>query len=78
MVLINAFTNALSDSNRIHSAQVAALVRAADIELDVEMQSARKAVSHARAAILKHDREHGRDALLPQRISADSTAGDQT
>jgi hypothetical protein len=61
--LVEAFTKAVSDYNRLHSAQVAALVRGSDLKFDMEMQSARKAVDLARAAILLHEREHGCDVL---------------
>ena len=64
MVLISAFTKAVSDYNQMQTAQVTALARGDGFQFGVEMQSDGKVVGLVEAAILKHEREHGRDAAL--------------
>jgi hypothetical protein len=59
MVLISAFTKAVSDYNQMPTAQVTALARGDGFQFGVEMQSAGKAVGLAGATILQHGREHG-------------------
>jgi hypothetical protein len=57
--LTAAFVKAVSDYHRMQSAQIAALQRGEGLPLENLLQRARRNRDAARAAIVKHEREHG-------------------
>jgi hypothetical protein len=57
--LLKAFSDAVSEYNRMHSAQVAAVLRGDDFPFAEEIAAAGRAKEQAKYAVIAHRQEHG-------------------
>jgi hypothetical protein len=57
--LLKAFTKAVSDLNRIHSAQMAAVLNGEGFQFQEEFEEALGRKEKAKYAVLAHQEEHG-------------------
>lgn len=57
--LLRAFAHAVSDYNRMHSAQLAAVVRGEDFPFKEEIAQAHLVMEQAKYDVLSHRDEHG-------------------
>jgi hypothetical protein len=57
--LVKAFAKAVSDLNRMHTAQIAAIARNEDFRFEEEIAEADRVRENAKYAILQHREGHG-------------------
>jgi hypothetical protein len=57
--LLNAFAHAVSEYNRMNSAQALAVMRGEGFQFTQEVAVAGRRMDNAKYAILKHEQEHG-------------------